>query len=55
MPHGYAVCHDLTHDFTGAAEVRPSYEPSYEGADPMLADGCRRVHRRWWVAKKRAA
>jgi beta-phosphoglucomutase-like phosphatase (HAD superfamily) len=55
VPHGHAVGREFTHDFTGAAEVRPSYEPSYEGADPMLAGGCRRVHRRWWVAKKRAA
>jgi hypothetical protein len=24
-------------------------------ADPMLADGCQRLHRQWWVTRKRAA
>jgi beta-phosphoglucomutase-like phosphatase (HAD superfamily) len=28
---------------------------SYDSGDPLLADGCQRVHRRWWVTKKRAA
>lgn len=39
------------HDFTGAAEVRTSYE----GADPMLAASCARLHRRWWMSKTRLA
>ncbi len=38
-------------DFTGAAEVRPSYE----GADPLLAASCERLHRRWWTGRTRAA
>ena len=33
------------------ADVRSSYE----GEDPLLLDGCRRLHRRWWIAKKRVA
>jgi beta-phosphoglucomutase-like phosphatase (HAD superfamily) len=36
-------------DFTGAAAVRPAYD----GAEPLLAAGCQRLHRRWWTAKKR--
>jgi beta-phosphoglucomutase-like phosphatase (HAD superfamily) len=35
----------------GPAEVRSTFE----GADPLLADGCRRLHRQWWIARKRAA
>jgi beta-phosphoglucomutase-like phosphatase (HAD superfamily) len=38
-------------DFTGAAEVRSSYE----GADPLRATTCERLHRRWWTARTRAA
>ena len=38
-------------DFTGAAEVRLTYE----GADPLLASACKRLHRRWWTARTRAA
>ena len=38
-------------DFTGAAEVRSSYE----GPDPLLAASCVRLHRRWWTARTRTA
>ena len=38
-------------DFTGAAEVRSSYE----GADPLLAASCERLHRRWWTGRTRTA
>jgi beta-phosphoglucomutase-like phosphatase (HAD superfamily) len=37
-------------DFTGAVQVRSSYE----GADPLLAASCERLHRRWWSAAARA-
>jgi len=48
-----AVSTDYTagQDFTGAAEVRSSYE----GADPLLAATCERLHRRWWTARTRTA
>jgi beta-phosphoglucomutase-like phosphatase (HAD superfamily) len=35
------------HDFTGAAAVRSGYD----GAEPLLASTCARLHRRWWTAK----
>jgi beta-phosphoglucomutase-like phosphatase (HAD superfamily) len=38
-------------DFTGAAAVRPTFD----GADPLLAEDCRRLHRRWWIDNLRAA
>ena len=38
-------------DFTGAVEVRSSYE----GDDPLLASTCERLHRRWWTARTRVA
>jgi len=38
-------------DFTGAAAVRSAYQ----GADPLLASSCERLHGRWWTAKKRSA
>ncbi|HZA08719.1 HAD family hydrolase [Mycobacterium sp.] len=34
-------------DFTGAVAVRPGYD----GAAPLLAAGCERLHRRWWAAR----
>ncbi len=27
----------------------------YDGADPLLAAGCQQAHRRWWIARQRAA
>jgi beta-phosphoglucomutase-like phosphatase (HAD superfamily) len=38
-------------DFTGAAAVRSAYD----GADPLLASSCERLHGRWWTTKKRSA
>jgi beta-phosphoglucomutase-like phosphatase (HAD superfamily) len=29
----------------GAAEIRAGYD----GPEPLLASGCRRAHRRWWI------
>jgi HAD superfamily hydrolase (TIGR01509 family) len=37
------------HDFAGAVAVLPSYDEALQVAD------CRRLHRRWWVATRRAA
>ncbi|WP_375482226.1 HAD hydrolase-like protein [uncultured Mycobacterium sp.] len=37
-------------EFTGAAAVRSGYD----GAHPLLAAGCRELHRRWWIARKRS-
>lgn len=34
-------------DFAGAAMVRSSFD----GSEPLLAAGCRRVHREWWTAR----
>ncbi|TXH32145.1 MAG: HAD family hydrolase [Rhodospirillaceae bacterium] len=36
-------------DFTGAATIRPSYLDS----EPLLAAGCRQIHRRWWMTRNR--
>lgn len=38
-------------DFTGAAGVRPSYE----GAEPLLAASCERLHRHWWKGRTHLA
>jgi beta-phosphoglucomutase-like phosphatase (HAD superfamily) len=38
-------------DFAGAAAVLPSYD----GDQPLLAADCQRLHKRWWLAKKRLA
>ncbi|WP_233213416.1 HAD-IA family hydrolase [Mycobacterium hubeiense] len=35
-------------DFTGAAVVRAGFD----GVDPLLATGCRRVHRQWWTMRQ---
>jgi beta-phosphoglucomutase-like phosphatase (HAD superfamily) len=40
VPTGYTT----GQDFAGAAAVRRDY-------DGLLADGCMRVHRRWWTAR----
>jgi beta-phosphoglucomutase-like phosphatase (HAD superfamily) len=37
-------------EFTGAAAVRSGYD----GPVPLLAVGCRELHRRWWIARKRS-
>ncbi|BCO37537.1 pyrophosphatase PpaX [Mycobacterium heckeshornense] len=37
-------------EFTGAAAVRCGYD----GATPLLAAGCRELHRRWWIARRRS-
>lgn len=33
------------HEFAGAVAVRAGYD----GTEPMLAAGCRQLHRRWWI------
>lgn len=38
-------------DFIGAADIRSSYE----GADPLLAATCERLHRHWWTGRARLA
>jgi beta-phosphoglucomutase-like phosphatase (HAD superfamily) len=38
-------------DFAAAVAVRWDYD----GAEPLLASDCQRLHRRWWTARKRAA
>jgi beta-phosphoglucomutase-like phosphatase (HAD superfamily) len=38
-------------DFTAAVAVRWHYD----GAEPLLASDCQRLHRHWWTARKRAA
>ncbi|ORB13613.1 HAD family hydrolase [Mycobacterium noviomagense] len=43
------VTSDADSEFSRAAAVRSGYD----GADPLLAAGCREVHRRWWIARKR--
>jgi beta-phosphoglucomutase-like phosphatase (HAD superfamily) len=40
-----------TEDFTAAVAVRWHYD----GAESLLAPDCQRLHRRWWMARKRAA
>jgi HAD superfamily hydrolase (TIGR01509 family) len=37
-------------NFTGAAAVLPAYD----GAEPLLAHRCQRLHRHWWAAQKRS-
>ena len=37
-------------EFTGAVAVRADYD----GPDPLLAAGCQRLHRRWWIHQKRS-
>jgi beta-phosphoglucomutase-like phosphatase (HAD superfamily) len=37
-------------EWAGAAAVRSGYD----GAHPLLAAGCRELHRRWWIARKRS-
>jgi beta-phosphoglucomutase-like phosphatase (HAD superfamily) len=44
------VTTDYSADFTGAAAVRLGYD----GADPLLADGCQQQHRRWSIQQMRA-
>lgn len=34
-------------EFTGAAAVRTGYD----GAEPLLAAGCRQLHRQWWITE----
>jgi beta-phosphoglucomutase-like phosphatase (HAD superfamily) len=38
-------------DFTSAVAVRWHYD----GVEPLLAPDCQRLHRRWWMARKRTA
>lgn len=40
--------------FAGAAAVRAGYEADSRGHDPLLASGCQRVHRRWWIEQQRS-
>lgn len=47
VPTGYTAADN----FPGAAAVRSAYD----GDDPLLAAECQRLHRRWWIAQKRAA
>jgi HAD superfamily hydrolase (TIGR01509 family) len=41
------VTNDYTadQDFTGAAALLPAYD----GAEPLLAEGCQRLHKQWWT------
>ncbi len=43
VTNGYTV----GQDFTGAALVRPGFD----GADPVRAQTCREMHRRWWFQR----
>ena len=45
------TAYTATDDFTAAVAVRWHYD----GAEPLLASDCQRLHRRWWMARKRAA
>ncbi|MBO0880444.1 MAG: HAD hydrolase-like protein [Mycobacterium sp.] len=45
---GYTV----DQQFTGAAAIRSGYEADSTGHDPLLAPGCRWVHRRWWIQQR---
>jgi beta-phosphoglucomutase-like phosphatase (HAD superfamily) len=36
--------------FVGAAEVRSGYD----GPEPLLAAGCQRAHRQWWIQQEAA-
>jgi beta-phosphoglucomutase-like phosphatase (HAD superfamily) len=38
--------------FAGAAAVRAGYEAESRGYEPLLASGCQRVHRRWWIQQQ---
>jgi len=51
VPALLVTCGDTTEgEFTRAAAVRSGYD----GAHPLLAAGCRELHRRWWIARKRS-
>jgi HAD superfamily hydrolase (TIGR01509 family) len=45
------TAYTATQNFAGAAAVLPGYD----GAEPLTALGCQRLHRQWWAARQLSA